>query len=113
MTAMPPDASRGIVVNERRRAGTGDALRRWLATGHRRFVVVSGSAEWARTAVIQWPMIAGRRSAVRSLTGIPGRQAGQQATQERRHPPPRLDPGEPATDPQHQLIEFPPPAIQV
>jgi len=41
------------------------------------------------------------------------RQPGQQAQHERRHPPPRLDPGEPAADPQHQLIEFPPPALQV
>jgi hypothetical protein len=40
-------------------------------------------------------------------------QARQQALHERCHPPPRLDPGEPAADPQHQLIEFPPPALQV
>jgi len=38
---------------------------------------------------------------------------GQQAPDERRHPPPRLDPDEPAAHPQHQLIEFPPPVIQV
>jgi len=41
------------------------------------------------------------------------RQPCQQAPHERRHPPPRLDPGEPAADPQHQLLEFPPPVIQV
>ena len=40
-------------------------------------------------------------------------QPGQQAPHECRHPPPRLDPGEPAAHPQHQLIKFPPPAIQV
>jgi hypothetical protein len=40
-------------------------------------------------------------------------QPGQQAAHERGHPAPRLDPGEPAADPQHELIEFPPPAIQV
>jgi hypothetical protein len=27
--------------------------------------------------------------------------------------PPRFDPGEPAANPEHQLIEFPPPALQV
>jgi hypothetical protein len=41
------------------------------------------------------------------------RQPGQQAPHERRHPPPWLDPGEPPAHPQHQLIKFPPPAIQV
>jgi hypothetical protein len=40
-------------------------------------------------------------------------QPGQQSAHERRHPAPRLDPGEPAADPQHELIEFPPPATQV
>jgi hypothetical protein len=40
-------------------------------------------------------------------------QPGQQAAYERRHPAPRLDPGEPPADPQYQLIEFPPPATQV
>jgi hypothetical protein len=40
-------------------------------------------------------------------------QPGQQTPDEGRHPPPRLDPGEPAAGPQHQLIELPPPAIQV
>jgi hypothetical protein len=30
-----------------------------------------------------------------------------------RHPPPRLGPGKPAADPQHQLIEFRPLALQV
>ena len=53
------------------------------------------------------PSVLGDRPAVHP------RQARQQATQERRHPAPRLDPGEPPADPQHQLIEFPPPAIQV
>jgi hypothetical protein len=41
------------------------------------------------------------------------RQPGQQAPHERRHPPARLHPAEPAADAQHQLIEFPPPPIQV
>jgi len=41
------------------------------------------------------------------------RQPGQQAPHEGCHPPARLDPGEPAAHPQHQLIEFPPPASQV
>jgi hypothetical protein len=41
------------------------------------------------------------------------RQPCQQPPDERRHPPPRLDPGKPGTYPQHQLIEFMPPAIQV
>jgi len=40
-------------------------------------------------------------------------QSGQQAPDERSHPPARLDPGEPAADAQRQLIEFPPPALQV
>jgi hypothetical protein len=40
-------------------------------------------------------------------------QPGQQAPNERGHPTPRLNPGEPAANPEHQLIEFPPPALQV
>jgi hypothetical protein len=40
-------------------------------------------------------------------------QPGHQAPDERGHPPARLDPGEPGSDPEHQLIEFPPPALQV
>ena len=87
MTAIPLDASRRIVVNERRCAG---CRRRWLATGHRRFVVVSGSAEWARTSVIQWSMIArrrSRRSAVSSLTGISGRRPDSSASRSSRGMP--------------------------
>jgi hypothetical protein len=38
---------------------------------------------------------------------------GQQAAHERGHPPARLDPCERGTHPQHELVEFPPPAIQV
>jgi hypothetical protein len=41
------------------------------------------------------------------------RQPRQQPADERRHPAPRLNPGKPDPDPQHQLIEFPPPALQV
>jgi hypothetical protein len=41
------------------------------------------------------------------------RQPGQQAPDEHRHPPPQLNPGEPPAHPQHQLIEFPLPAIQI
>jgi len=40
-------------------------------------------------------------------------QARKQPPDEGGHPPPRLDPGEPAANPQHQLIEFPPPALRV
>ena len=54
-----------------------------------------------------FPGMLGDRPAVH-----PG-QPGQQAPHEPRHPPPRLDPGEPPAHPQHQLIEFLPPAIQV
>jgi len=35
-----------------------------------------------------------------------------QPPDERRLPAPRLDPGEPGADLQHQLIDFPPPALQ-
>jgi hypothetical protein len=41
------------------------------------------------------------------------RQPGQQAPNEGCRPPPRLHPGEPSAHAQHQLIEFPPPALQV
>jgi len=44
---------------------------------------------------------------------VHSRQTRQQAPHERGHPPARLDPGEPGPCPQHQLIEFMPPAIQV
>jgi hypothetical protein len=40
-------------------------------------------------------------------------QPGQQPADERGHPPPRLDPAEPTAQPEHQLIEFLPPAFQV
>ena len=41
------------------------------------------------------------------------RQPRQQALHECRHPPARFHPGEPRAHPQHQLIKFLPPAIQV
>ena len=41
------------------------------------------------------------------------RQSRQQAPHECSRPPARLYPAEPAADAQHQLIKFPPPAIQV
>ena len=50
-------------------------------------VVVSGSAAWTRTSVIQWPMSVRRRSrqpAVSSLSGISGRRSDRSASRSSR-----------------------------